>query len=367
MTTPKFIIIVPIKNRNEQKFFWKKNIDYILEDYEKSSYKIFFVNQLDDNVINRGALRNIGFLVCREIYHKDYKNINFVFWDVDNIPYKKNLLNFNTIKGSIKHLYGHQRSLGGIISIKGEDFEDIKGYPNMTGWGFEDVFFKKNALVNNKKIDYSNFYFIENQAIIHLFDEQEKLINFNELKEMEENPLNLKNKNFLQEIYNLDYEVKNEDIMVKKFNIHNKSSNEIHTKINPGIFNILQNKSKNRKFTDVIKFIQNNDWINPLFYNYEDTKYEDSNYLNNNENNINNYNYLENNFNDNNFFNKEKASNDIQKYLNNYRNNKNILDKKNKVYNLQINFNPSINNQRSNYNRKTNYNNPNTKFAIKYI
>jgi hypothetical protein len=141
---------------------------YILEDIP--DYKIFFVEQNDNRSFNRGALKNIGFLAMKNMYPDDYKNITFVFNDVDTMPYTKGFLNYETVPGTIKHFYGFKFALGGIFSIKGSDFERINGFPNFWAWGFEDNLINKRALLSGISIDRSHFYPISDKNIMHLSD-----------------------------------------------------------------------------------------------------------------------------------------------------------------------------------------------------
>jgi len=123
--TPKLVFIIPYRNRKEHKHFFLKYMDYLLEDWEKNDYQIFFIHQNDQRDFNRGALKNIGLYVIRTLYPNHYKKITIVFNDVDSLPYRKNLLNYETKKGTIKHFFGTKKTLGGIFSINAEDFEKI--------------------------------------------------------------------------------------------------------------------------------------------------------------------------------------------------------------------------------------------------
>ena len=83
-------------------------------------------------------MKNIGFMHVKEKYPDNYKDINFVFNDIDTLISRKGLTNFKTIKGKVKHIFGYKRAFGGIFSIKGEDFENLNGFPSIWNWGMED-------------------------------------------------------------------------------------------------------------------------------------------------------------------------------------------------------------------------------------
>jgi len=197
---PNKVFIVPYRNREEQKFFFSKYMSYIMEDF--TDYEIYFSHQTDNRSFNRGATKNIGFLAIKEKYPDDYKNITFIFNDVDTIPFTK-IFNYETTVGVVKHYYGFKYTLGGIVVIKGVDFEDINGYPNYWGWGSEDSCLQKRCEKANLIIDRSNFFPIGSPKILHLFDGISRIINKKDsFREKNDNGID-----GINSIYRLEYSI----------------------------------------------------------------------------------------------------------------------------------------------------------------
>lgn len=170
---PKRIFIVPYRNRVQHKFFFCKYMSYILED--KDDYEILFIHQCDARTFNRGAIKNIGFMAARNKYPEHYKDITFIFNDVDTIPFTK-IFDYETTHGVVKHYYGFEYTLGGIVVMKGGDFERTNGYPCFWGWGMEDNVLQKRCDAVGLNTDRSVFYKIGSPEILQLFDGISRII-----------------------------------------------------------------------------------------------------------------------------------------------------------------------------------------------
>ena len=172
---PKFVFIVPYRNREHHRFFFTKYLLNILK-IPANEYEIYFSHQLDARCFNRGATKNIGFIALKKKYPNHYKNIVFVFNDIDTLPYD-DILDYSLVPGTAKHFYGFEYALGGIVAFRGEDFEKTNGYPNFWGWGMEDNVLQKRCGNHNIKIDRNQFYPIGNSHILQLFDGVSRFIN----------------------------------------------------------------------------------------------------------------------------------------------------------------------------------------------
>jgi len=173
IVVPKRVFIVPYRNRIQQKFFFSKYMSFILE--EKDDYEIYFSHQCDARTFNRGAMKNIGFLAVKNKYPQYYKDITFIFNDVDTIPFYK-IFDYETTHGVVKHYYGYKYALGGIVVMKGSDFERTNGFPCFWGWGMEDNVLQKRCERVGLKIDRSVFYNIGSPEILQLFDGISRII-----------------------------------------------------------------------------------------------------------------------------------------------------------------------------------------------
>ena len=171
---PKIVFIVPYRNRPQHKFFFSNYLTSIMDS--NVDYEVYFSHQCDARSFNRGATKNIGFLAIKKKYPNDYKDITFVFNDIDTIPFAP-IFNFETVSGIVKHFYGFKYALGGIVAFTGSDFEATNGYPNFWGWGMEDNVLQGRCDKIGLKIDRTQFYPIGSPNILQLFDGITRVIN----------------------------------------------------------------------------------------------------------------------------------------------------------------------------------------------
>lgn len=184
-SAPKIIFIVPYRDREQQLIFFQRHIKYILEDMDKDEYEVLVIHQKDERSFNCGAMKNIGFLIVREKYPDHYKNITLVFNDVDTLPFSKNFIPYETDIGRVKHFYGFKHTLGGIVSITGQDFEQINGFPNFWAWGYEDNMLNDRVKQARMIVDRSTFYPFADKNILHFYDGYLKQVNKQEFDRFE--------------------------------------------------------------------------------------------------------------------------------------------------------------------------------------
>jgi len=177
----------------------------ILEDYPSGETVILYVHQVDQRSFNRGAMKNIGFLYVKEKYPNNYEHITLVFNDVDTMPYTKGFIHYETTLGNVKHFYGYAFTLGGIVSIKGADFEKTNGFPNYWAWGYEDNAFQRRVQQAGLHIDRSQFYPILDKNILQLKDGITRVVNRGEFDRYVDEVKYQNNEEGIQTISNVSY------------------------------------------------------------------------------------------------------------------------------------------------------------------
>ena len=239
-----------------------------MEDVPADDWTYYFVNQTDTRPFNRGGMKNIGFLAMKYRYPNDYKNMIFIFNDIDTLPYNKNVLDFNTRHGIIKHYYGFKFALGGIFSVTGEDFEKTSGFPNFWAWGGEDNLIHTRAIQVGIQIDRTVFFSIGDMNILQFADGLKRLICRDELA----TTLQADNIDGITTIKNLNYQIVDETHMIDvttfdtlvspsilrfeeqtidrigKIRVNNTSSNSSINQIKNTFFKEINNKSSTNTY-----------------------------------------------------------------------------------------------------------------------
>jgi uncharacterized protein YoxC len=250
---PKLIFIVPYRDREEQRRFFSLHMKNILKG---ESHRIIFIHQEDKRSFNRGAMKNIGFLYCKLIYPNNYKDITFVFNDVDTTPIDKGRINYHTEHGKVKHFYGYNTTLGGIVSIKGKDMEKTNGFPNFWAWGYEDNTFQFRVERSGLKIDRSQFYPIQdNINILQLKDGITRVVNRGEFDTYVNEAKYSNNRDGIHSLYNVSFQYNEYTnfLDVKSFETPNKENillNKIHDMRN-GAIPFKQNRSRRLPLIDM--------------------------------------------------------------------------------------------------------------------
>ena len=210
---PSIIFIVPYRDRITQKHGFVKHMkEVILVDEPEGSYEIYFAHQTDKRQFNRGAMKNIGFIAMINKYPNNYKDITFVFNDVDTYPIDKGTIDYHTSPGIVKHFYGFEFALGGFFSIKGVDFERSLGFPNLWGWGIEDNVMNERCLKIGLTIDRSQFYKTGDKHITQLFDGFGRVIS-----KREGNMYKYEKMDDVKLIRGIKYTIHDEDINISSF------------------------------------------------------------------------------------------------------------------------------------------------------
>jgi hypothetical protein len=160
----KKIFIVPYRDREPQKEIFLNQMEKLLVN--EKDYEILICHQCDKRKFNRGGVKNIGFLYAKEKY-SNWKDITFIFHDIDYLPYKK-IFDYETTHGTVTHFYGFDFAFGGIWAIKGSDYEKIKGFPNYWAWGYEDNKIRDKWIKSGGKINNSQFIFYTDKRIVKL-------------------------------------------------------------------------------------------------------------------------------------------------------------------------------------------------------
>lgn len=222
MSIPTRVFIVPYRDRPNHKIEFLKNMKQLLEDFTEP-YEIYFAHQVDGRPFNRGAMKNLGFIAIKNKYPNNYKDITFIFNDVDTFPNEKGLIDYTTTHGIVKHYYGYTFALGGIFSIKGADFEKTKGFPNFWGWGLEDNLINDRCISAGLTIDRSCFYDIKDTRINRPFDGYQRMVS-----KRDANVYKFETPDNMNDLKNIKYTIQNEFIQITNFDCIMKHDEQVY-------------------------------------------------------------------------------------------------------------------------------------------
>ena len=245
MNIPTSVFIVPYRARPNQKADFLKKMKVILEDLTEP-YEIYFAHQCDNRPFNRGAMKNLGFIAIKNKYPQNYKDITFIFNDVDTFPNEKGMIDYITTPGVVKHYYGFTFALGGIFSIKGSDFEKAKGFPNFWGWGLEDNLMNERCVSVGLTIDRSSFYDIKDMRINRPFDGFQRTVS-----KRDANVYKYENPDNMNDLTTINYTIQNEFINITNFDCVMKHNEQVYYSydIRQGSKIIIDGRYKRRIWT----------------------------------------------------------------------------------------------------------------------
>ena len=157
----RIIIIIPIRDRENQLEEIIKRFKEILPS-QNLDYKIYIIEQTSGKLFNRGKLLNIGFLESQKNKFSNY----FVTHDVDIYSKTNDLLNYKPFDG-VKHLYGYDFSLGGIVTFNNNTFKKVNGFSNeFWGWGKEDDDIQSRCISSGININRKDFIYRNTTKLI---------------------------------------------------------------------------------------------------------------------------------------------------------------------------------------------------------
>ncbi|XP_076825859.1 beta-1,4-galactosyltransferase 1-like [Clavelina lepadiformis] len=139
-------IIIPFRDREEHLRFFLYYIHGILQR-QQARYRIFVVEQDDDQIFNKGQLMNTGFIYAHNDTTLHPKC--FFFHDVDTVSEDDRTLYRCRGGNEVLHLshridkFNYEfccgMTVGGVIGMTNEQFQNINGFSNAYyGWGAED-------------------------------------------------------------------------------------------------------------------------------------------------------------------------------------------------------------------------------------
>jgi hypothetical protein len=227
---PKRVFIIPYRNRNVQLNLFMNHMRWIFKEMKwkyGEDYSIVVSHQKDERSFNRGGMRNLGFEYIKQKYPLAYKDIVFIFNDVDTFPTQPYILgDYWCNRHEVIQYYGHENNLGGIVGICGLDFEQVNGYPNLWKWGGEDnIFYQRCKIL---KVNKNYKYNLNSKYIIYLshIEERTNFITINYNKYIK-NIINKSKNNGIHSLRNIEYNIEPYKIGNQQFDMVNFTSFDV--------------------------------------------------------------------------------------------------------------------------------------------
>ncbi|CAF0819101.1 unnamed protein product [Brachionus calyciflorus] len=163
----KVAIVIPYKDRLHNLNYFMNHMHPFLQRQELE-YQIFVVEQMNDDLFNKGVLMNSAFLEIRNIYNYTNPDLNsfpfdcIIYHDVDLLPEDDRILyscpsakprHLSVAIDKFKYKIFYYRLIGGVLNFKIYHFVKANGYSNeYWGWGGEDD--DMEVRLTNLKIGY---------------------------------------------------------------------------------------------------------------------------------------------------------------------------------------------------------------------
>ncbi|CAH3024788.1 unnamed protein product [Porites evermanni] len=135
-------IVVPFRNRHEHLYIFLRHMHQFLK-WQLLEYRIFVIEQADNERFNRGMLMNVGFSEAMKAGHFSC----VIFHDVDLLPEDarndygcpSSPRHMSTAVSSMEYKLIYKTLFGGVEGFWSEHFRTVNGFPNrFWGWGGED-------------------------------------------------------------------------------------------------------------------------------------------------------------------------------------------------------------------------------------
>jgi hypothetical protein len=172
---PRVVFVVPYRDREAHYRLFSAQMQRVMA--KVPNYKILYIHQTDTRGFNRGAMKNIGFLVVKQMYPHVYRDITLIFNDVDSVLSKPDLIPYHVRPGTVHHFYGFRHTLGGIVAFNAADFEKVNGFPNFWTWGYEDNLLQMRAQAAGLVIKRDPFFAVNHPSVLRMAENNQRTVN----------------------------------------------------------------------------------------------------------------------------------------------------------------------------------------------